>query len=140
MTRQDIHALLDRRQVAYDRRDVVALTNLHAEDGVVESLVAGTVRGRAAIGDVYRAWLTAFPDVVITSEDLVIDGLRAAHVQTHTGTDRGGFMGLPPTGKPFRVPIVYLFEFQDGHILHERRIYDFTGLLVQIGVLKAKPA
>ena len=140
MTRQDILALLDRWQVAYDRRDVLALTNLHAEDGVVESLVAGTVRGRAAIGDVYRTWLTAFPDVVVTFEDRLIDGLRAAQVATHTGSDRGGFMGLPPTGKPFRVPIVYLFEFRDGYILHERRIYDFTGLLVQIGVLKAKPA
>jgi predicted ester cyclase len=52
----------------------------------------------------------------------------------------GGFMGLPPTGKPFRLPIVHFYEFQDGHILPERRIYDFTGLLVQIGVLKAKPA
>jgi hypothetical protein len=28
----------------------------------------------------------------------------------------------------------------DGLIEHERRIYDFTGLLVQIGVLRAKPA
>lgn len=140
MTRQDILALFDRWQVAYERRDVLALTNLHAEDGVVESLMAGTIRGHAAIGDVYRAWFTAFPDLVITSEDLLIDGLRAAHVLTHTGTDRGGFMGLPPTGKPFRLPIVYLFEFRDGYILHERRIYDFTGLLVQIGVLKAKPA
>jgi len=29
---------------------------------------------------------------------------------------------------------------RNGKIVHERRIYDFTGLLVQIGVLKAKPA
>jgi hypothetical protein len=28
----------------------------------------------------------------------------------------------------------------DGLIAHERRIYDFTGLLVQLGVLRAKPA
>jgi len=27
----------------------------------------------------------------------------------------------------------------DRQIAHERRIYDFTGLLIQIGVLKAKP-
>ena len=27
----------------------------------------------------------------------------------------------------------------DDHILHERRIYDFTGLLVKLGVLKVKP-
>ena len=35
--------------------------------------------------------------------------------------------------------MVFLFEFQDGRIVRERRIYDFTGLLVQIGVLSAKP-
>jgi hypothetical protein len=28
----------------------------------------------------------------------------------------------------------------DGRIVHERRILDFTGVLVQVGVLKAKPA
>jgi steroid delta-isomerase-like uncharacterized protein len=140
MTRQDILALFERRQAAYDRRDVPALTNLHAADGVVESLMAGTVKGRAAIAEVYRAWLTAFPDVVVTSEDPLVDGLKGAQTVTQAGTDMGGFMGLPPTGKPFRLPIVHLYQFQDGYIQHERRIYDFTGLLVQIGVLKAKPA
>ena len=140
MTREDILALFDRRRAALDRLDVQALTNLHAEDGVVESLMAGTVTGRPAIGEVYRAWLAAFPDVVVTADDPLIDGLRAAQAAIHAGTDMGGFMGLPPTGKPFRLPIVQLYEFRDEHIQHERRIYDFTGLLVQIGVLKAKPA
>jgi hypothetical protein len=32
-----------------------------------------------------------------------------------------------------------VFTFRDGLIIEERRIYDFTGLLVQVGVLKAKP-
>jgi len=27
----------------------------------------------------------------------------------------------------------------DGFVVEERRIYDFTGVLVQVGVLKAKP-
>lgn len=29
--------------------------------------------------------------------------------------------------------------FLDHHVAHERRIYDFTGMLVRIGALKAKP-
>jgi hypothetical protein len=37
------------------------------------------------------------------------------------------------------MPIVVLCEFSDHQIVHERRVYDFTGLLIQIGVLKAKP-
>jgi hypothetical protein len=35
--------------------------------------------------------------------------------------------------------MVLLDEFEDGRIARERRIYDFTGLLLQIGALKAKP-
>ena len=30
-------------------------------------------------------------------------------------------------------------ELYDRHIAHEKRIYDFTGFLLEIGVLKAKP-
>ncbi len=140
MTREEIQALFDRLQDAVSRRDVEALTNLHAEDGVVESLMAGTVKGRAAIGDVYRAWFAAFPDVTVTTDRLVIDGDGAVMVSTVAGTHRGGFMGLPPSHKPFRVAMVRIYTLKDGCIAHERRIYDFTGLLVQIGVLKARPA
>jgi len=57
-----------------------------------------------------------------------------------TGTDMGGFMGLPPTGKRFTMPMVFLVDIKDGKIQHERRVYDFTGLMIQLGVLKAKPA
>ena len=140
MTRGDIAALIDRRHAAYERRDMEALTALHAEDGVVESLLAGTVTGRAAIGEVYRAWFTAFPDVQFKNDDLMVDGDRAVQVVMVSGSDQGGLMGLPASHKPFRLPIVHLYTFSNGHIQHERRIYDFTGLLVQIGVLKARPA
>ena len=56
------------------------------------------------------------------------------------GANIGGMMGLPPSGKSFRVPAVFLYELRGNKIARERRIMDFTGLLVQIGVLKAKPA
>lgn len=140
MTRAEIVGLLDQLQAAVGRRDVDALANLHAQDGVVESLMAGTVRGRAAIGEVYRAWFAAFPDVAVTTDQVLVDGDRAVVVSTVAGSDRGGFMGLPPSLKPFRTAMVRFYSFKDGRIAHERRIYDFTGLLVQIGVLKARPA
>ena len=30
-------------------------------------------------------------------------------------------------------------SLKDGAIVREQRIYDFTGMLIQIGLLKAKP-
>jgi predicted ester cyclase len=71
---------------------------------------------------------------------LLIDGDSVAQVLSIEGTDDGQFLGLPPTGKPFRVPAVFLYSLRDGQIARERRIYDFTGLLIQVGLLKAKPA
>ena len=140
MTRDDIMALLARRHDAIIRRDAAALMADYAEDAVVESPLAGVVKGREANEQVYRAWWSAFPDRVDHVEEAIVDGDRAAQFATLTQTDLGGFMGLAPTGKPVRIPIVYLFTFDDRHIVHERRIYDFTGMLVQVGILKAKPA
>jgi steroid delta-isomerase-like uncharacterized protein len=141
MNRQDVEEMFARRQQALTRRDAATLASLHSEDGVLESPTAGgTVHGRHAIEDVYQAWFKAFPDLVFTADDaLLIDGDRVAQRLTTTGTDTGGFLGLPPTGKAFRVPLVVLCTLADHQIVHERRIYDFTGMLIQIGVLKAKP-
>ena len=36
-------------------------------------------------------------------------------------------------------PMARFVATEAGLITHERRIYDFTGLLVQVGVLRAKP-
>jgi steroid delta-isomerase-like uncharacterized protein len=141
MTRQDVEDVFVRRQQALGRRDAATLASLHCENGVLESPTAGgTVHGRRAIEEIYRAWFTGFPDVTfVADEPLLIDGNRVAQRLTISGTDTGGFLGLPATGKGFRMPLVVLCEFTESQIAHERRIYDFTGLLIQIGVLKAKP-
>ena len=55
------------------------------------------------------------------------------------GTHQGEFLGLPATEKQVEFRAVFLQELQDDHIVHERRIYDFTGLLIRLGVLKVKP-
>lgn len=140
MTREQTVALFARLQAAFDCRDATALAACHTRDGVVDSLMAGRVTGREAITETYQAWFRAFPDVVMTSDDLIIDGHRVALVSDVVGSDIGGFLGLPPTGRPFRLPIIFLYTIDDGLIQHARYIYDFTGLLVQIGVLKARPA
>jgi steroid delta-isomerase-like uncharacterized protein len=141
MTRDEIRALFTGRRDAINRHDAAAAAALHLETGVLESPTAGgAVQGRAAIEQVYRAWFAAFPDLVFSNDELIIEGGRVAEVGTLNGTATGGFMGLPPTDKPFHVPVLNLLTLQDGRIAHERRVYDFTGLLLQIGVLKAKPA
>ena len=141
MTREEISALLTRRRQAYERRDAFGLASLYSETGVVESPMAGSsVTGRAAITELFERWFKAFPDIVQTFEEPLIDGNRVVQTVRSEGTDRGEFLGLAPTGKPFNIRVVLVATTKDHQIVHEQRIYDFTGMLVQIGVLKAKPA
>jgi steroid delta-isomerase-like uncharacterized protein len=141
MTRDEVVAFFARRQEAHDRLDAAALAADYTEDCRVESpTAAGTVEGRAAVERVFRAWFDAFLDLKVHPEKLVIDGNTVAEAVIVEGTDIGGFMGLPAHGKGFRIPMLFLYELRGRQIAWERRVYDFTGLLVQIGVLKAKPA
>ena len=140
MTRDEILAFSARRQDAFTRLDAAMLARLHAEDGVLESPFAGgKAVGREAIEKVYRAFFTAFPTATFEQERLLIDGQTTALLWHIHGTNSGEVMGLPPTERPFSISMVSLCELHEGFIARERRIYDFTGLLLQVGALKAKP-
>jgi steroid delta-isomerase-like uncharacterized protein len=140
MTREEIVAFFARRQEAFNQHDAVVAAALHAEDGTLESPFAGGVTvGREAIEKVYRAFFTAFSTVRFEQEMLLIDGDKTAHLLHMHGTNSGEVMGVPPTDRPFNISLVSLCELRDGFIAREQRVYDFTGLLLQVGTLKAKP-
>jgi steroid delta-isomerase-like uncharacterized protein len=141
MSRDEIAALMDRRQSAWNAHDAYALSLDHSEDCVVYSpLAGGSATGREAIERLYATMFHAFTDFKLEHRDLLIDGDRAAIFGQAGGTDRGGFMGMDPTGRVAKVEIAFLYELRDGMIVSEHRIYDFTSVLIQIGVLKAKPS
>jgi steroid delta-isomerase-like uncharacterized protein len=140
MPRKEIEEFFARRDEAWRRHDVAALMADHNEDGVVESPVAGTVKGRSAIKNIYKGWFSSFPDVEYFTQHLLIDGDQVVQFVKMAGIHKGDFCGLAPTGKRFEIQCAFFFVFADGRISHEVRIYDFTGMLLQLGVLKAKPA
>lgn len=140
MTREEVSALLARRRDAMGRQDWTAFGDLYAESAKVDSPLAGAVTGREAIMRASEAFFAAFPDATITEETPLIDGDRTTIVAEVVGTHVGEILGLAPTGRAFRIPMAFFLVLRENQIIQERRIYDFTGLLVQIGVLKAKPA
>jgi predicted ester cyclase len=140
MTRDEMFALFARRETAWHERDAAALTADHAPEGVVVSPTGGVLEGHVEIERIYRVWFTAFPDLVFTTEDLLVDENRAALLCRITGAHAGEFFGMPPTGRRIEVSGCFIYRVEGRQIQHERRILDFTGLLVQVGVLRAKPA
>jgi steroid delta-isomerase-like uncharacterized protein len=140
MTREEITALFERRAEYWRRHDAPALAADHSPDCVVISPTGGVLEGREEVERIYRIWFTAFPDLVIDPTDLVIDGDRAVLVFKVSGTHAGDFFGLRASGRRLDATCAFLYKVSNGFIVHERRVLDFTGVLVQVGVIRAKPA
>lgn len=139
MTREQVVAMAQGMERSFNAHDAAALAANHAEGSVVESPIFGTVRGPAGIQSTYEDFFRAFADSTLETLELVIDGGRLAQLFILTATHTSEMFGVLATNRRFKIQGVLFFELRDGKIIHERRIYDFTNLLVQIGVIKAKP-
>lgn len=90
--------------------------------------------GADAVVAYHRNQRTAFPDqrhehvrMHVADDDTVISEFDLL------GTNTGEFMGLPPTGRAFRVPVIAVFTFAGDRITNERVYLDGASLLRQIG-------
>ena len=138
MTHPEAVAFLEQRAESYMRRDIPALAKAHAPDGVVHSPLFPDMKGRAAIESSYRTLFSVFPDWELTFDPPIIDDMRVAQAFVVHATHVGEFMGLPGTGRRVKIHGALICTLSDQGIADERRVYDFTGLLIQLGVLRGK--
>ncbi len=80
-------------------------------------------------------YLRAFPDFQVTLDDAIANGERVAMYWTWTGTHRGTFMNIPPTGHRVTVRGSSLVTLRDGKIQRAVRIWDLAGLLRDLKLL-----
>jgi steroid delta-isomerase-like uncharacterized protein len=100
-----------------------------------EIVATGQVHeGREAVVAYHQAQRAAFPDqrhehvrMHVADDDTIVSEFDLL------GTNTGGFLGQPPTGKAFRVPVIAVFRFDGDRITNERVYLDGASLLRQIG-------
>lgn len=79
------------------------------------------------------AFRAAFPDLrVVTHEMLALDDLVAIHASA-TGTHRGFYEGLPPTGRRWRATCTALYRVAGGQIAELWDTWDRLSILEQLG-------
>ena len=77
----------------------------------------------------------AFPDVVVTEEDLIAAGDKVVERSSAVATHRGALMGAPPTNKPVRWSEIHIYRLADGKIAEHWAEIAMMELLQQAGVL-----
>jgi steroid delta-isomerase-like uncharacterized protein len=84
--------------------------------------------------------ISAFPDFRHNIIDVVTEGDKVAVRFNITGTHKGEFQGMPPTGKQVSFEGTEFFTIIDGKIVEEWVIVDMIGLLQQIGAIPTSPS
>jgi steroid delta-isomerase-like uncharacterized protein len=92
--------------------------------------IVGPDRARAALLSMWAA----FPDLRVSIGELVAEGDRVVAKVTYTGTHRGTFLGVQPTGRSIRFTGVELAVVRDGLIAREAwHVIDHAEILEQLG-------
>lgn len=89
--------------------------------------------------DSARNWIAAFrssfPDVHMTTLELVAEGDTVVGRFTCTGTHRGTWRGQPPTGRRFTdIDEINIYRLHDGRITDTWTLEDNLARLTQLGI------
>lgn len=120
---------------AINKKNLDAIDELVAEDFVEHVPFPGQGPGREGLRQVLATFLSAFPDIRWTLEEQIAEGEKVVSRFTMTGTHRGDFLGIPPTGKSVNIWGVVIDVVRDGKFAESRIIMDTLGLMQQLGMI-----
>ena len=89
--------------------------------------------GLEGLKDIGRMMNTAFPDVVVTEEDLIADEKTVVERSSAVATHRAPLMGEKPTNKQVRWTEIHIYRLRDGKIVEHWVEWAVMDLLKQIG-------
>ena len=98
---------------AWCSQDPEKVAVFFAEGGSLSVNRGSPAVGREAIAEVARGFMTAFPDMVVTMDNLVQEPLGVAFHWTLTGT----FLGPQGTGQRVRISGYEMWQFEAGGLI-----------------------
>ena len=119
-----------RAEVAHDLDGLCATFGTEPHYDIVPG--PGVRAGAEAVKELVGGLLAAFPDLELhivrlhhAEEAVIVEGLM-------TGTHRGPWVGLEPTGRPMNLRAAVFFRFDGDHLTNETVYYDAATLTAQL--------
>jgi steroid delta-isomerase-like uncharacterized protein len=124
-------------EVVFDQKRVDLTSQLFARDYVDHAPVPGQGPGLEGAKQKWAMVISASPDLRVQIEDMIAEGYRVVVRWSYEGTQRGALLGIPPTGKAFRISGMSICRLAEGKIAEDWDESDRLGLLHQLGVISA---
>jgi predicted ester cyclase len=134
-----------------ERENVAAARRLYEEGlgrgdaSVLDELVSEDFRdpkrgsrGRPGMERVFSALWGSYPDLVVSVEDQRAEDDLVRTRVVLSGTDTGGVLWYPPTGRRATFAAEFVDRFSDGRLIEHTGEADTEGLLRQLGLTEAR--
>ena len=132
-------ATLTRFQEAMSSGDWELISNtideLVARDAQIRTPLPIEATGAELLKQVFARLHRAFPDLHTTIEDLIEEGDKVVSRNTVTGTHRGEYMGIPPTGKSVTYNEIFIVRLEGGRIAETWGVVDVLSQMRQLGAI-----
>jgi steroid delta-isomerase-like uncharacterized protein len=119
----------------WNKHNMAVIDEVYVPNFVQHEPEPQTVNSSEALKQYVGAYLTAFPDLHLSMEDLIAEGDKVVWRFNSTGYQTGPFMGLPPTGRTGNITGIVIFRLEDSRIVEGWVNIDVLGLLQQVGII-----
>jgi steroid delta-isomerase-like uncharacterized protein len=135
LTPEETKALVQRfYDEGWNNNDLSVYDELVAEDFTEYPGVPG-LTGREGFRQLNVIFKGAMPDLVVTVDQMIVEGDRIACRWTSTGTHEGELFGIPPTGSKVKVTATLIYRIENGQLKEGWINRDDLGLMRQLGVV-----
>jgi steroid delta-isomerase-like uncharacterized protein len=122
----------------FNRGNIELVDKLFAPDFVEhEELPPGIPSGIEAVKTLPTVFRSAFPDFQIAIDDVTAEGEKVVVRSTWSGTHKGEFMGIPPSGKSVSFGVYDTIRFAGGKVVEHWGQMNEMSLMQQLGVIPA---
>jgi steroid delta-isomerase-like uncharacterized protein len=115
--------------------DQAALEELLALNFVDHDALPGQAPGREGHKQIVSAFRSAFPDLNVTTEDIVAEGEKVVSRWTARGTHQGALLGIVPTGNRVTIKGIDVLRVAEDRIVERWAQSNDLEMMQQLGVV-----
>jgi len=112
----------------------------HVAEDLVNHAAIPSAQGRAGLVTIFTKLRVGFPDLKLTTQEMMTDGDKVIVRGKMTGTNSGpinmAVMPFPATGKSIEVDHIHIYRVAGGQIVEHWGARDDFGMLRQLGLLE----
>jgi ketosteroid isomerase-like protein len=131
----------ERARLAWNAGDLPGYLRLYAEDLRFHGVQPDPM-DKPSVAAFYQQFWSALgapgrPNPELRFHEHLLDGDLFSCRFTVSGEHRGDFMGVPATGRPYRLEGITIMRFRGDQVVERWTTADFLGVMVQLGVVPA---